>query len=198
MRDALRAARPILVFVALCGFAWRAQASDWATPTLPTFAQSPASQDGSKDPWRGLYAGSELSFSSGRNGGLGGGAYAGYNREFANHWVIGIQGGVGYAPSLFPYSSAIGYNYGTVNVKAGYDMGRFLPFVTAGMALAKPSVPFVNYTGPMNAANDLFNSSGKLQTLTSVGAGFDYAINNNVSVEMSVSASQGGVAWPVQ
>ncbi|HVB88664.1 MAG TPA: hypothetical protein VND97_00545 [Beijerinckiaceae bacterium] len=188
---------PNIFLVLAFSAAWApARASDFSPVPLPTFAQAPSSAGEAPDPWRGLYAGSDLSFTSGKYGGIGGGAYIGYNREFDNHWVIGVEGGVGYSPNLFSYPTAAGYNYGVVSVKTGYDMGRFMPFVTAGMILAKPNDPLAHYTGPMDSANDLFNQSGKLSTLTSVGAGFDYAVTNNVSVEMSVSATQGGVAWP--
>lgn len=196
MRNALILARPILALMALFSFALGVRAADGTDPALPTFAQAPPSDP---SPWTGLYAGSELSFSSGKGGGIGGGGYIGYNHELSNNVVIGIQGTGGYAPSLFSTSRASGYNYAGANVKVGYDMGRFMPFVTAGVAFAKPNQPFSRYTDTTNSLNDLFNSGGHLQTLTTVGAGFDYRVNNNLSMELSVSASQaagGGAVWP--
>lgn len=194
MRPMRILAGALAAFMGLCGLAASAQVSDGSGTAPPIFAQTQPS-----DPWAGLYVGSGLSFASGPRGGLGGGAYAGFDRELPNNWVINFQGGVGYAPGFVaPYSLANGFNYAQASVKAGYDYGRFMPFLTAGVAFAKPNLPFTVYTGPMQAANDLFSSSGNLQTLTSVGAGFDYAINRNMSIEMSVSATQGQSAvWPV-
>ena len=165
---------------------------------LPTFAQSaPSTPQSASDPWRGLYVGSGLSFASGRRGGFGGEAYAGYDRIFANNLVLGVRGAVGYAPNLFPHSPISGFNYAETSERAGYRMGQLTPFVTVGAVFAKPSLPFTHYTGPMDSANDLFNSAGRLQTLTTVGAGFDYAFNKNVSFELSVSATQSnGSTWP--
>lgn len=204
-------AKAVLLASALCLMTASAQAADAPLPvpakalpvpaapipTLPIFAQNP-SPEASR--WSGLYVGTEIFGVGGKGlkGGFGGGAYAGYSREFANNWVVGVKGSTGYTPSLLKFSPASGYDFASANLKAGYDMGRFMPFVTAGVGFAKPNLRSFGFTGAAGAANDLFNDTGNLQTVGTIGAGVDYKITNDVSVELAVSAYRGpaAAAWP--
>lgn len=165
-------------------------ASDLSQPTLPTFAlNAPPDQP---SPWTGLYVGTEvLGFSGGKGvkGGFGGGAYAGYDRELDNGIVVGIQGTTGYSPGFFKHSP--GFEFATTDVRVGYDMGRFMPFVTAGVGLASPNGRSPGYTGAANAATDLFNSSGDLRGFQSMGAGFAYKVTDKLTVELAVQAYRG-------
>ena len=186
--------RPLLAFAVLFGFCLPAAADDVAAPSpkLPTFAADPQSLSAnpqSSSPWTGFYAGSEVFAFSGKGvkHGAGGGAFIGYNREFDNNLVIGIEASTGYAPSLFRHGPYSGYEFAATNVKLGYDMGRLLPYVTAGFAFAKPDVRS-GYVGATDSVNDLFGSPSNVKVLGSVGAGVDYQITNNLSVGVAVSA----------
>lgn len=169
-----------------------ALATDLGQPALPTFATvAPPSEP---SPWTGLYVGTEVfGFSGGKGvrGGFGGGGYAGYDREFDNNWVIGVQGGAGYSPAVFNRSFR-GFNYADVEARVGYDMGRLMPFVTVGGVAVRPSGRTLGGLGDTNGAlNDLFNSSGDLRGFATVGAGFAYRLTPNTTVELAVQTYRG-------
>ncbi|HXW19199.1 MAG TPA: hypothetical protein VEK35_01705 [Roseiarcus sp.] len=159
-------------------------------PSLPSLALDPQASS----PWTGLYVGSEVtaSFAKGFKPGFGGAAFAGYNREFENNLVIGIQGSAGYAPYLVAHGPSRGFNFAETNFMVGYDMGRFMPYVTGGIALAKSNTFGVPaFTGGADSMNSLFSSGGDLQAFGTVGAGFNYAITDKLSVGMAVTAGAG-------
>jgi outer membrane immunogenic protein len=190
--------RGFVALAALAALGASARADNATPPTLPSLALNPQAPDPSmSSPWTGLYVGSELSasFAKGVKGGrFGGAAYAGYNREFDNNLVLGVDAKAGYAPSMFAHGPR-GFNFAETDVKVGYDMGRLMPYVTAGVALAKPNqwgVPA--YTGATDAMNNLFSSGDGLRGIGTVGAGVDYAINNNLTVGVAVSVSHGNAA----
>ena len=169
-------------------------------PALPSFALNPPPPDADpKSPWTGLYVGTEMFAVGGKGlkGGIGGGGFAGYQREFANDWVLGVEGGLGYAPNLWRGSNISGFEVASTSVKAGYDMGRFMPFVTADVLLARPQTRGSGYAGVTDTANTLFNDPGNLKAFGAVGAGVDYAITSNLSVELAVKAVHApGLGWP--
>src|SRR5579872_184713 len=186
----------LLTAVAVCGVLWaggRAEAQTSSTPaepTLPSLALNPEAPS----PWAGFYFGSEVeaAFARGSKPGFGGAAFAGYNRELPNNLVIGVQGSAGYAPYLFASGPVHGFNFAETSAKIGYDMGRFMPYVTAGVVFAKAnSFGVPAYTGAADSMNALFAPGGDLRAFGVVGAGFDYAINNNLSFGMEVRAGAG-------
>lgn len=195
--------RLVLACVAFCGLAVSARADGATAPTLPMLALNPQLDPQAVAPspsfWSGLYVGSDVfavSGGKGSKGGFGGGGYAGYNHEFANNLVVGVEAGAGYAPSLYRHGSVVGYDYASTNVKIGYDMGRLMPYMTMGVALAKPDVVAHNgFTTTTDAVNDLFNTSSNPKAFTSVGAGVDYAFTNNLSMGISVSVGSGRGAF---
>ena len=161
-----------------------------ATPSLPSLALNPEAPS----PWAGLYVGSEIeaAFAKGSKPGFGGAAFAGYNRELPNNLVIGIQGSAGYAPYLFANGPYRGFNFAETSAKVGYDMGRFMPYVTAGVAFAKSNAYGVPaYTGATDSMNALFAPGGDLHAFGVVGAGVDYRVTNNLSVGVEVRAGSG-------
>jgi opacity protein-like surface antigen len=198
--EARMAGKPVLAFAMLCGLCLAAKADDATPPPkLPSFALepqplSPSPQSPSPSPWTGFYAGSEVFAISGKGvkHGAGGAAFAGYNREFDNNLVIGVEASTGFAPSTFRHGPYTGYEFAATNVKLGYDMGRLMPFVTAGFAFAKPDIRSGGgYLSATESANDLFGSPSNLRVLGNVGAGFDYQVTNNLSVGVAVSAGTG-------
>ncbi len=79
-------------------------------------------------------------FAKGSKPGFGGAAFAGYNRELDNNLVIGDPGQRNRLRALpFREGPARGFNFAETSVKVGYDMGRFMPYVTVGVAFAKPN-----------------------------------------------------------
>jgi outer membrane immunogenic protein len=192
-------------------------ADDVTVPKLPSFAQYPPSPSPgfipdpqalaippaaspSPSPWTGLHIGSEIFAFSGRHvkGGVGGGLDIGYDRELPNNFVIGIDAKTGYAPFPFRDGPYRGFDYAATSVKLGYDMGRFMPFVTVGAVLAAPQkAAGGGYVGATEAASDLFNST-RLQGAATVGAGFDYAVTDrlHMGLAVSVGAGKGGLIAP--
>jgi opacity protein-like surface antigen len=191
----------------LCGITFAAHAQDPWTTNVPTLAMDPQLLNPRTfdplptSPWSGFYIGSEISALSrkGVKGLVGGSALLGYNHEFNNQVVLGIETSGGFMPSLLSHSRAPGFDFAATTVKLGYDMGRLMPFVTAGVTLARPQadrgVGFVNAT---ESVNDLFSSSSHVSTFSTIGAGFDYALTNNLSVGLAVSANKGSGfrSWP--
>jgi outer membrane immunogenic protein len=132
----------------------------------PAFAQ-PASTYQQKAPtsyntnaynWTGAYVGldfggqlgtSDKKLSNGTDigefsvDGVNGGLVAGYNYEFYNNIVLGIEGDIsGSSASGSKSCNSAGYTcatdnpwFATVRPRAGYAIGRFLPYVTAGYAV---------------------------------------------------------------
>ena len=178
--------RPVFALVAFCGLVATAQASDLPL-TLPSMALDPPAPPTS--PWSGLYVGTEMFAISGNGKGhVGGGGVIGYNHEFANHIVVGIDAASGFAPFAFPHGSAKGFDYAETDVSVGYDMGRWMPYVTTGVVLAKPNAsPGAGYVSASQSANNLFNSFGDTKAAATLGAGFDYAVTDNLHVGLSVS-----------
>jgi opacity protein-like surface antigen len=182
--------RSFIAFAAVCAISASAWADDATAPTLPSLALNPPATS----PWTGFYVGSEFmaAFAKGSKPGFGGAGFAGYNHEFDNNLVLGVQATAGYAPFLFGQGPYRGFNYAETSVKAGYDMGRFMPYVTAGVGFAKAqSFGVPAYTGAANSMNELFSSGGDLHAVGMVGAGFDYAVTNNLTFGMEVRANAG-------
>lgn len=200
MQSTQRVIRPLLAFAALCGFGVAAPADDAAAPALPSLALSPPAlptlSPQTPSIWSGLYVGSEIFAISGggAKGRAGGGGFVGYNHEFANNFVVGIEGAAGYSPAWFQPGPFKGYDYGAANVRLGYDMGRFMPYVTTGVVLAKPTLQ----AGSMNAAdlvNDLFAPSSNVKAGGTVGVGVDYAVTSHLTVSVGASVGRGPAAF---
>ena len=97
----------------------------------------------------------------------------------------------GYTPALFAADGVRGFDFAQADAKLGYDLGRFLPYVTGGVALLRPVLrPGSGLPGPGNAFNDLLNGTATLKAATTVGAGVDYAVTGNLTVGVAVSVTQ--------
>lgn len=172
--------RPICS-IALCCLAWPAPSAAAATTPLPSFALDPPPPPSSPSFWNGLYVGSEIFAISGNGskGHVGGGAELGYNHEFANRLVVGVDAISGFSPGLFPYGPVKGFDFAATDVRVGYDMGRWIPYVMTGVVLAKPIIgPQADYVNPGQLTDDLFNGRGKLRAAPTLGAGVDYAVTS--------------------
>jgi opacity protein-like surface antigen len=106
--------------------------------------------------------------------------------------VIGVDAVSGYSPAFFPYGRAKGFDFAETDVGVGYDMGRWMPYVTTGVVLAKPNIGTQpNYVSASQSTNDLFNGPGTLRAAPSVGAGVDYAVTPNLHLDLGVSGGTG-------
>ena len=188
----LRRSVPVALFLC-CGFFCPARASDESPTGLPVFAQEPSSNPQDANYWSGLSVGSEIFALSGKGakGHAGGDGFVGYDHAFDNNLILGLRASAGYSPSLLAWGAPNGFDFTMTQVKLGYDAGQLKPYLTVGVGLAK-----ANYAGPgglpnaKNSFNNLFVGSGP-KPLTSVGAGFDYAVTERLTVGVSVSATQG-------
>lgn len=154
------------------------------------------------NPWSGLTVGADM-FAAvggghGSRGGFGGDAYVGYYKELDNRVVIGAQASAGYMPGLYQYGPR-GYDFGLAQVKIGYDMGRIMPYVTFGAGLAKPTSALNGAPTGFAAINDMFVGGQPTATITTVGAGVDYAVTDHLTVGVQVNAVQqrGGFGPPL-
>ncbi len=191
------AALSMFLLAAVSGSIPAAFADEVAAPPSPTFALPQPNQPQEPSIWNGLYVGSEVFAISGKGskGGVGGGGLIGYDHAFANNVVLGIQANAGYSPGLFQQGVAKGFDYASANVKVGYDMGRFMPFVMGGVTLARPDVFGRGFTNDYDSINGLFDSSSSVKAFGTVGAGVDYAITDKLTVGVTVSAGNGRGAW---
>jgi opacity protein-like surface antigen len=190
--------RSLFALVAFCSFASAGKAADMAS-SLPTFALAPPWESPTSI-WTGLYVGTGVFVvsGSGSKAHVGGDIEIGYNHEFANRLVVGIHEISGFSPAVFGRGPAKGFDFSTTEVQVGYDMGRWMPYVTSGVTLAKPVTgPQANYMSASQSTNDLFAGPGSLHALPTVGAGVEYAVTPNLHVNVGVSAGNGlGTRFP--
>ncbi|MBV1706269.1 MAG: hypothetical protein KGQ37_03590 [Hyphomicrobiales bacterium] len=166
------------------------------TPSLPqdtTFALPPAVSPQKPDPWKGLTLGTEVFATSGlgkgTRSGFGAAGFVGYDHVFDNHVLLGLRASAGYLPGMIQGGPA-GYNFGMLDARLGYNMGRLTPWVALGGGIAKAS-PFAATAPDVDTSlNSLFADSHKGATFTRATAGFDYAVSSNLTVGMSVGVLQ--------
>ncbi len=187
-----------------------ARAAEGAVPLLiavppPTTLRGAAAEDAAPLPgmaldprvpesiYHGLSIGSEIFGVSGHGirGGIGGDVYAGYDRVLDGGLLVGLQGATGYGPALWSWPGLKGFDFGKASAQVGYPMGRFTPFVTAGLVVAKPVTGAALATNATDGLNDLMNGAGSLYAAPRVGAGFAYALTNNTTVTFDVSVGRG-------
>lgn len=120
------------------------------------------------------------------SGGFGG-LYAGFNHQFDGGLVLGIEGDYSFAgvkdTTLY---SALGVDdpafggvlkldsVGSVRLRAGYAMDRWLPFVTGGLAAGSYKHTTVNLPGSVAYADVKDTITGY-----TLGAGVEYAVTDN-------------------
>jgi opacity protein-like surface antigen len=193
--------RPIFLLAAFLALGAWARAADLPSaspsPSLPSLAIDPQAPPPSI--WKGLYVGTDavVAGAKGSKPFVGGDAYIGYDHRFDNNLVLGIQASTGYAPYRFFNGPLKGYDYAEVSAKVGYEVGRFTPYLTTGIALAKPnSTP--GFFSASDSINNIFNGSTDLAASGVIGAGFDYALTNNTTVGLvaKVAGSRGGFVAP--
>lgn len=130
--------------------------------------------------WPGL----NYSYDLGNSDGFFGGLQGGFNYQFYNNIVVGIEADLEFADmgtsavlvggplNGFVGSQNIDY-FGTIRARAGYAFDRFLPYITGGAAWANSS-----FTSPLT-----FDSKSSTSWGWTVGGGAEYAITNNWTVK---------------
>ena len=143
--------------------------------------------------YHGLYVGTEVFGVGGRGikGGFGGDVYGGYERLLQNGVLVGLQGAAGYTPSLLGRPGLRGFDFGEVSAQAAYPMGRFTPFLTGGLIVARPVTGNSLAGSSADGIDGLMNGSGTLYAAPRVGAGVAYALTPNTSVSLGVSVGRG-------
>ena len=111
----------------------------------------------------------------------------GYDYRIGGKYLFGMEQKTGFAAGGDLLGLASGFSFSRTNMKFGYDMGAFRPYVSASFSEARgPAFGANVFAAPPDAATPFaFTSSA-----TTVGAGFDYAITDKLSFGMSVSATQ--------
>src|ERR1700738_2442497 len=152
--------------------------------------------------WTGFYLGGHVGYGGGSLGpgtnplplqgvyfphsitGLIGGYQAGYNREFPNHVVLGIEADASFssptdAPALTPtpFNTALDY-VGTVRGRVGYAFGRLMPYVTGGFAWGHSQFNLNDGAGKVMA------TLGQNQAGWTAGAGVEFAVSGNWSAKV--------------
>jgi hypothetical protein len=160
----------------------------------PLTAQAPStSRPDGASPWQGLSMGTEVFAGSGMGkrgqGGFGGDLNIGYLKEFDTNVVVGVGLSSGYTPSFRNYGPR-GYNFGMADLKVGYDMGKFMPYVTVGVGKASAALNGQGGFQGLDSVNTMFGPHGASTTLTRVGAGFDYEVNEHLRIGAEISTVQ--------
>jgi opacity protein-like surface antigen len=163
----------------------------FADPAL-TIPAAPIDPNPSPSLWNGAYVGSGVTFAAakGQKGQVGGDVFAGYDKTFANNFVIGVRFDTGYSPFLTPSGRFRGFDFAMGEVKLGYDFGRVSPYVFAGGGIARAT----NFSSPFpdaaTAVNGAFGTGPGFGVAT-FGAGVDYHITNNITVGVQARVVNG-------
>jgi outer membrane immunogenic protein len=115
----------------------------------------------------------------GPSGGLIGGTL-GYNWQVGGRWVVGVEGDVdwsGIRATTTVLPCALGCEtrnhwLATARGRAGYAWDRFLPYLTAGLAL-----------GDVSASRPGFPAGNSTTAGWTVGAGLEFGVVGNVSLK---------------
>lgn len=112
----------------------------------------------------------------------------GYLKQFKNNWVIGAEADFTYPSSrihfqqndpidstLFDRFTVNNTLQGSLRLRMGYAMERFLPFITAGVSFASMGM---SYNNDINQAY----SKSTSQTGWVLGGGIEYGVLDNLSV----------------
>jgi high affinity Mn2+ porin len=152
--------------------------------------------------WTGFYLGGHFGYGGGSFGpgtnplpeegvlfphsitGLIGGFQAGYNRQFSNRVVLGIEADASFtspldSPALVPAPFHTTLDYvGTVRGRVGYAFGALMPYLTGGLAWGHTRVEL------NDSAGTVVSSPGQTQAGWTAGAGVEFAVSGNWSAKV--------------
>ncbi len=175
--------------VAVMGLSVAAHAADLPRPIpTPMVTKAPPYIEPAFN-WTGFYVGvnggggwghafSDLSGGMHTSGGVAGGT-VGYNAQFGN-WVLGFEGDIDWS-NVSGSTSAAGCPgcsvqndwLTTARGRVGYSVGRWLPYVTGGLA-----------AGDVKASAPGFAGATNTQVGWAAGAGVEYALSNQWSAKV--------------
>ncbi len=130
--------------------------------------------------------------------GLSAGVYAGYNHQFGNGVVVGIDTDFSYTDAdgssiaFTAESNPISITTGTatiewtgaVRARLGYAAGRFLPYIAGGAAFARVE-DTIDIEGNIGTSSDIYSGY-------TVGAGLEYALTDNIIIRSEYRFSDYG------
>ena len=147
--------------------------------------------------WTGFYFGGHFGYGGGSFGpgtnpfplqgvflphsitGLIGGFETGYNRELANHVVLGVEADATFtsppdAPALTPapFNTTLDYT-GTLRGRVGYAFRRWLPYLTGGFAWGH------THLNLNDGGGNIVSAVGGYQTGWTLGAGAEFAVSGH-------------------
>ncbi|WP_051356968.1 outer membrane protein [Azorhizobium doebereinerae] len=126
-----------------------------------------------------------LGSASADSSGFFAGGQAGYNYQFANNIVLGLETDIQWSGiegdvtlttpgATTNLKSSLDY-FGTVRGRLGYAFDRFLPYVTGGFAYGESKTSISQLT-----PTSLYSGEGSgVKTGWTVGGGLEYALTNN-------------------
>jgi len=191
-------------------------------PAPPTF-EDPASPPADFD-WTGFYLGLHAGYGFGTTdmsvtdgGGFStdydidgwlGGAQAGYNHQFGSSgmWLIGIEGDIALTGIEGSYSDTAAFDeratteidwLATVRARAGWVNGRYMPFITGGIAFAGVDhrIGPTGLTGPVSTSDVLlgWTIGGGLEAMIdpSWSAKLDYLYVDLEDVDFTTAGGTG-------
>jgi high affinity Mn2+ porin len=118
--------------------------------------------------------------------GLIGGFQMGYNRELANHLVLGVEADASFtSPEDFPALVEAPFNttldhVGTLRGRIGYAFGRWMPFVTGGFAWGHTHI---NINDPPTAG-EVISAVGHYHPGWTAGLGLEFAVSGNWTAKL--------------
>lgn len=119
--------------------------------------------------------------------GLIGGFQMGYNRELANHLILGVEADTSFTSPLdvpaltpAPFNTTLDY-VGTLRGRVGYAFGSWMPYATGGFAW---SHTHVNVNEDPQNTNSIISSVGHYQTGWTAGLGLEFAVSGNWSAKL--------------
>ncbi|RCS21503.1 porin family protein [Phyllobacterium salinisoli] len=155
--------------------------------------------------WAGAYGGAQVGYGWGQSNykgtlsaemkptGFLGGIYAGYNFETGNNVVLGVDADVNYANLKKSREGSDDYDgvsgslesqlrwEGAMRARAGYAVGRFLPYIAGGVAFGQ-----LETSGSLTVVGLGSRSFSEKKTRAgwTAGAGVDYAATDNVILRL--------------
>ena len=143
----------------------------------------------------GLGAGQDGFFGTYTRSGFNGGLYAGFNFQM-QQLVLGLEADVGFGPGATVTSPSIpglnaaaanlggvrdGLNWnGHLRARAGLALGQFMPYVSAGLALAEQRLGNVVTAGSTPGSVTLFGPRTVSRTGYSLGVGGEFMFTRNI------------------
>jgi outer membrane immunogenic protein len=128
-----------------------------------------------------------------------GGAHAGYNYEFPQGFVIGLEGDIDYvnlsktgnfSGATFTESDKFKTDWqGSIRARAGYAFDRILPYVTGGVAFGDEKL---TVSGVDTVTGAFGGSKSTTRTGWTVGGGVEYAMTDNILLRAEVRYSDFG------